>query len=120
MGQQQLPRVLSSSSSTGFEPKGSAGQVLICFSHLRWDFVFQRPQHLMTRFAKDRRVLFFEEPVTAPLHNEPQLAERVCPESGVVILTPELPDDLQGEAREQALRKLLDARLKSCAGDLIR
>jgi len=20
---------------------------LICFSHLRWDFVFQRPQHLM-------------------------------------------------------------------------
>ena len=74
----------------------------------------------MTRFAKDRRVLFFEEPVAAPLHNEPKLAERVCPDSGVVILTPELPDDLQGEARISALRDLLDARLKSCAGDLIR
>ena len=35
---------------------------LICFSHLRWGFVFQRPQHLMARFAKHRRVFFFEEP----------------------------------------------------------
>jgi UDP-galactopyranose mutase len=25
---------------------------LICFSHLRWNFVFQRPQHLMSRFAR--------------------------------------------------------------------
>ena len=30
---------------------------LICFSHLRWDFVFQRPQHLMTRFAATRQVI---------------------------------------------------------------
>jgi UDP-galactopyranose mutase len=36
---------------------------LVCFSHLRWDFVFQRPQHLMTRFARDRRVFFIEEPM---------------------------------------------------------
>ena len=36
---------------------------VICFSHLRWDFVFQRPQHLMTRFAKRHEVLFIEEPV---------------------------------------------------------
>src|SRR5882757_3923869 len=34
---------------------------LICFSHLRWDFVFQRPQHLMTRFSKHLRVFFIEE-----------------------------------------------------------
>lgn len=32
-------------------------QTLICFSHLRWDFVFQRPQHLMSRFARDRHVI---------------------------------------------------------------
>ena len=37
--------------------------LLICFSHLRWDFVFQRPQHLMTRAAADYTVVFFEEPV---------------------------------------------------------
>ncbi|MES2827903.1 MAG: glycosyltransferase [Bacteroidota bacterium] len=36
---------------------------LICLSHLRWDFVYQRPQHLLSRFAKDTRVYFYEEPV---------------------------------------------------------
>jgi glycosyltransferase involved in cell wall biosynthesis len=43
--------------STGAAPD------LVCFSHLRWSFVFQRPQHLMTRFAARRRVYFVEEPV---------------------------------------------------------
>jgi UDP-galactopyranose mutase len=36
---------------------------LVCFSHLRWDFVFQRPQHLMRRFASHGRVFFVEEPM---------------------------------------------------------
>ena len=36
---------------------------LICLSHLRWDFVTQRPQHLMRRAADDRRVFFWEEPI---------------------------------------------------------
>jgi protoporphyrinogen oxidase/glycosyltransferase involved in cell wall biosynthesis len=36
---------------------------MIVFSHLRWDFVFQRPQQLMTRLARDFDVYFFEEPV---------------------------------------------------------
>jgi UDP-galactopyranose mutase len=35
---------------------------LLCFSHLRWDFVWQRPQQLMARFARDRAVVFVEEP----------------------------------------------------------
>ncbi len=35
---------------------------LLCLSHLRWDFVFQRPQHLLTRAAAEYRVVFFEEP----------------------------------------------------------
>ena len=35
---------------------------LICFSHLRWNFVYQRPQHLMSRFAKQTRVFLIEEP----------------------------------------------------------
>lgn len=38
------------------------GDVLF-FSHLRWDFVFQRPQHIATRFARDHRVWFWEEPI---------------------------------------------------------
>lgn len=37
--------------------------MLIVFSHLRWDFVFQRPQHLLSRAARDFDVCFIEEPV---------------------------------------------------------
>ena len=37
-------------------------QNILCFSHLHWDFVYQRPQHLLTRFAKENRVFYFEEP----------------------------------------------------------
>src|SRR5580704_5931083 len=36
---------------------------IITFSHLRWDFVYQRPQHLLSRMASSRRVIFIEEPV---------------------------------------------------------
>lgn len=36
---------------------------LICFCHLRWGFVFQRPNHLLSRFAKHQRVFFIEEPI---------------------------------------------------------
>ena len=32
---------------------------LVCFSHLRWDFVFQRPQHLMSRFARENGLSLF-------------------------------------------------------------
>src|ERR1700755_3648058 len=35
---------------------------IVCFSHLRWDFVFQRPQHLLTRFADHFRIFYVEEP----------------------------------------------------------
>ena len=36
---------------------------LIVFCHLRWDFVFQRPQHLMTRLAEHYNVVLIEEPI---------------------------------------------------------
>jgi hypothetical protein len=35
---------------------------LICFCHIRWDFVYQRPQHLLNRFAFYNRVFVIEEP----------------------------------------------------------
>jgi UDP-galactopyranose mutase len=37
-------------------------QSIIVFSHLRWDFVFQRPQHILSRLAKHYQIVFFEEP----------------------------------------------------------
>ena len=33
---------------------------LVVFSYLRWDFVYQRPQHLLSGLAHDRRVYFVE------------------------------------------------------------
>lgn len=38
-------------------------KTLIVFSHLRWNFVFQRPQHLLTRLSKYYKIVFVEEPV---------------------------------------------------------
>jgi len=61
---------------------------ILCLSHLRWNFVFQRPQHLMSRFAKDRLVYFVEEPVYH--EGEPALKTVVCPQTGVNVVTPHL------------------------------
>lgn len=46
---------------------------LICISHLRWDFVWQRPQHLLSRLAQQHRVLFVEEPITSLEVTAPRL-----------------------------------------------
>lgn len=40
---------------------GQSMEDIIVFSHLRWDFVFQRPQHIMSRLAKHYRIIFIEE-----------------------------------------------------------
>ncbi|MFN3723317.1 MAG: glycosyltransferase [Paracoccaceae bacterium] len=58
---------------------------LICFSHLRWDFVHQRPQHLLIMAARDHSVCYIEEPITAP--GEAHFRMRVQA-SGVTVLTP--------------------------------
>jgi UDP-galactopyranose mutase len=79
---------------------------LLCFSHLRWDFVVQRPQHLMCRFAREWEVLYWEEPEYGA--DEPVLAVRQCNRSGVKVLTPHIPPGLSPAAEADALRLLLD------------
>lgn len=59
--------------------------VIVCFSHLRWNFVYQRPQHLMSHAARNFRVLFVEEPLIEDA--APHLRVVYDP-SGVAILTP--------------------------------
>jgi UDP-galactopyranose mutase len=34
---------------------------LVCFSHLPWKFVYQRQQHLLSRFTKSYDVYYIEE-----------------------------------------------------------
>ena len=51
---------------------------LVCFSHLRWDFVFQRVQHLLGRAAtRHYRVTFWEEPIHTRRKSTHRLVSRV-------------------------------------------
>ena len=61
-GEQQQCIVLRTVAEQDVRTRQGAAPDLVCLSHLRWDFVYQRPQHLMSRFARDRRVFFVEEP----------------------------------------------------------
>lgn len=61
---------------------------LICFSHLRWGFVWQRPQHLLTRFAQNQPVYVVEEPLIRDTRDAPSL--HVTKDADVTILTPSL------------------------------
>lgn len=89
------PSILNASESTD----------LVCFSHLRWDFVFQRPQHLLTRCARERRVFFIEEPIFG--NGSMRLAMREA-EGGVRVIVPHLPDGLRSEiAINAVMREML-------------
>lgn len=82
---------------------------LICLSHLRWDFVWQRPQHLMSRFARDRRVFFVEEPIWED--TKPRLEVREG-KGGVNVAIPHLPHGLSPEQAEAAQAELLREMLE--------
>jgi UDP-galactopyranose mutase len=59
---------------------------IVAFSHLRWNFVYQRPQHLLSRLAAKRPVFFIEEPEFHP--DGPPCWERSNPAANVVVLRP--------------------------------
>jgi UDP-galactopyranose mutase len=63
---------------------------LLCFSHLRWNFVYQRPQHLMSRAAREFRVYFFEERIIRP--NTNARLEVMADPCGVTVVTPVVPE----------------------------
>jgi len=95
--------------------RGGVGRVapfrepdLVCFSHLRWDFVYQRPQHLLSRCARTRRVFFVEEPIfdNGSMHLE--ISQRDC---GVWVVVPHLPEGLRSEVALGAVKRDLIDRL---------
>lgn len=87
--------------------------MLVCFSHLRWDFVWQRPHHLLSRFAQSMPVYVVEEPEAG--HTEPGL--RVAEQDGVTVITPLLPDCTEGfgSSTNDQIRALLDPLLAPLA-----
>ncbi len=85
---------------------------LICLSHLRWDFVYQRPQHLLTRCVQERRVFFVEEPFFDTT-DQPWLAmsQREC---GVWVAVPHLPEGSSQETTIALQKQLLEDLFKAC------
>jgi UDP-galactopyranose mutase len=86
----------------------TTGTDLVCFSHLRWDFVYQRPQHLLSRCAKDRRVFFVEEPVFS---NSSMRLDVRQSDSGVYVVVPHLPEGLRSDVAITAVLKEMTYRL---------
>ncbi|WPQ65870.1 glycosyltransferase [Chitinophaga sancti] len=70
---------------------------LICFSHLRWNFVFQRPQHLMTRFTGYMRVFYVEEYVIDTVEIPFLQVNNI--DENLWIVTPHLSEDLIKEEK---------------------
>jgi UDP-galactopyranose mutase len=84
--------------------------MLVCFSHLRWDFVYQRPQHLLSRAAQTTAVFYFEEPVFDA--EQAELVSKVAT-CGVTVMVPHMPDLRDEGANAQQLRDLLDRFLEA-------
>ena len=90
---------------------GSECSLAVCLSHLRWNFVYQRPQHLMSRLAAQIPVVYFEEPI--PTEEAPWLELR-NPMPGLTVAVPRLAahecsgGNAAGAARQ---RSMLDALL---------
>jgi UDP-galactopyranose mutase len=80
---------------------------LVCFSHLRWDFVWQRPQQLMSRAARERRVFFVEEPV---LHDAPPRLD-VRDADAVTVVVPVVSEDLEAHGDMLSQQRRLVAGL---------
>ncbi|MBD9498990.1 UDP-galactopyranose mutase [Ensifer sp. ENS01] len=92
------------------ESSSNARAPVICFSHLRWDYVVQRPQHLMKRFARDRHVYFFEEFIPTDHH----LAYlEIHPFAGTTVksVRPRIPREWTEAQRNTGLAGLLDELL---------
>lgn len=66
---------------------------LLCFSHLRWNFVYQRPQHLLSRASQVWRVWFIEE----PMYGDRQWVEMRAVSETITVVVPHLKHGLPHE-----------------------
>lgn len=72
---------------------------IVVFSHLRWGFVWQRPQQFLSRFAKKHQILFIEEPFfDQPEGTEGELRfHRVMP--NVTVACPHCPASFRTDGK---------------------
>jgi glycosyltransferase involved in cell wall biosynthesis len=87
---------------------GDATIDILCLSHLRWDFVYQRPQHLMTRLAAHHRVFFIEEP---RFESGPDRLQVTEVDAGVRVAVPLLAEWRRGTDEVMPVQRALLRRL---------
>ena len=94
---QQLTRQLCSTDAP-MGRKEISMPTIIVFCHLRWDFVYQRPQQLLSRLAEHYKIAFVEEPIysdTAPF------MEASSPAPNITVYRPHTPNHATGFHDEQ-------------------
>jgi UDP-galactopyranose mutase len=79
---------------------------LLLFSHHRWDFIYRRPHHLASRYARYRRVFFFGPP-TFGVTEIPRLHLREVSEN-LIIVIPYLPNDIRDLKFNSVMADLVD------------
>jgi len=77
---------------------------IVVFSHLRWNFVHQRPQHVLARLAENHRILFVEEPITA--ENGDEDWETHSPHANVTVAKARLRDIVAPAFGDEQIAKL--------------
>ncbi len=77
---------------------------IVCYSHLRWNFVYQRPQHLLSRLADHFRVIFIEEPI---FDAQKSYLDNQQNEDKVWVIVPHLPAGMSEEENIVAQNELL-------------
>lgn len=85
---------------------------IICFCHLRWNFVYQRPQHLLSRLASAHRVFLIEEPLFDATGNNYMEISR-CDDTRVWVMVPHLRNGLEMIDVMAIQKILLDSMLES-------
>ena len=84
---------------------------LIVFSHLRWDFVFQRPQHLLTRFAAKFNIFFIEEPIFEDIET-PSYAFSKRAEN-IWVMVPRIPNGTEYDEIKNIQKALFDRYMEN-------
>ncbi len=92
-------------------------QTLLVFSHLRWNFVYQRPQHLLSRLARHYRVVFVEEPMASEpgvSGTQDSYLETLHPAANIEVLRPHVSSSAVGfhDDHLPELRSLLSEFLR--------
>lgn len=79
---------------------------IVVFSHLRWSFVWQRPQQFLSRFASKHRILFIEEPYFDLREGEQGRLELEAVAPNIMVSAVHLPEDLRHSPKlHEELRK---------------